>query len=697
MLYHINGFRRAVYKLPHEGEAITSSTTLALQNVFRNLQTSDREVTTKELTVAFGWTSAEAFLQQDVQEMMRVLVDKLEEKMTGTVVDGYIKRLMAGKVRSYICCVNVQYESKREEDYYDIQLDVKGCRNIYESFRKYITIEMLDGENQYEAGEHGKQDAKKGVIFESFPPVLTIHLKRFDFDLQTFNFTKIHDYYEFPLRLELDQFLAPDCPAEARQQPNVYLLHSVLVHQGDVGGGHYYAYIRPTTETFDYSGNPVIAKPGEPVRVAAGRDQQWFKFNDETVLQVPQREAVDYCYGQRIKEGEFLRRMSSAYMLVYIREGDAPDIMREVTAEDIPAELGERLDTEQAIKKAKIMRAIRSRWFTSIGFATEKQVAEFKEYSRQQDWFTDKALLSAECMRDTNKLGVLLILAEKLGRTPADIRLWEIEKRENMTTLCIGDDIDVDELPHRIKEPNFYVEYVDFCGTAEERIEYEEEYNSLRQAAHKLLADLRGELLAIEELHYAEAEDPVAGCGIGSSNLPLNDLKDFAPEKHEFYADAFSMLQTEMLQLVKRHYQDIQVDQMLVFIKVYDPYNYLSIAQAESSSDESLQSISSGADSDMDIDTAAEAGDAGEAPGSEYVPGGSALTRSLLSNTTTAPATAASNTPKAPEYLPVKYLGSHVVDVNAELHSLANIVDHLVRRRNADVPEGWQSNCTRFR
>lgn len=44
---------------------------------------------------------------------------------------------------------------------------------------------MLDGENQYDAGpEFGKQDAEKGVIFTKFPPVLTVHLKRFDFDLQ---------------------------------------------------------------------------------------------------------------------------------------------------------------------------------------------------------------------------------------------------------------------------------------------------------------------------------------------------------------------------------------------------------------------------------------------------------------------------------------------------------------------------------
>ncbi|KAJ1434059.1 hypothetical protein B484DRAFT_326390, partial [Ochromonadaceae sp. CCMP2298] len=244
MLFHVNQFRRAVYSLPFDSETLATSTTLALQNVFQDLQLSAKEVSTKELTVAFGWTTAEAFLQQDVQEMMRVLIDKLEEKMKGTVVEDATKKLFAGSVRSYIRCVHVQYESKRTEDFYDIQLDVKGCSDIYDSFRKYTTIEVLEGENQYEAEGYGKQDAQKGVTFERFPPVLTVHLKRFDFDLSTFGFTKIHDSFKFPTRLHLDEFLAADCPPESREVKNSYLLHSVLVHQGDVGGGHYYAYIR---------------------------------------------------------------------------------------------------------------------------------------------------------------------------------------------------------------------------------------------------------------------------------------------------------------------------------------------------------------------------------------------------------------------------------------------------------------------
>jgi ubiquitin carboxyl-terminal hydrolase 7 len=206
MLYHISAFRKAVYILPHDNENLETSTTLALQNIFKNLQCGNTAVTTKDLTKSFGWSGTDTYLQQDVQEMMRVLLEKLEMKMKGTMVEGVIGDLFAGNICSYIRCLDVEYESRREEEFYDIQLDVKGCSNIYDSFRKYTKKEVLDGENKYDAGpEFKKQKAEKGVIFTKFPPVLTVHLKRFDFSLQRMGSTKINDKFEFPARLDLDE------------------------------------------------------------------------------------------------------------------------------------------------------------------------------------------------------------------------------------------------------------------------------------------------------------------------------------------------------------------------------------------------------------------------------------------------------------------------------------------------------------
>ena len=117
------------------------------------------------------------------QEFLRVLLDKLENKMKGTCVEGTIPKLFEGKMISFIRCKNVDYTSSRTESFYDVQLNIKGKKNIYESFRDYIKTENLDGENKYDAGpNHGLQDAEKGILFSSFPPVLHLHLMRFQYD-----------------------------------------------------------------------------------------------------------------------------------------------------------------------------------------------------------------------------------------------------------------------------------------------------------------------------------------------------------------------------------------------------------------------------------------------------------------------------------------------------------------------------------
>lgn len=45
------------------------------------LQFGETSVSTKDLTKSFGWDSYDAFMQHDVQELNRVLQEKLEDKM----------------------------------------------------------------------------------------------------------------------------------------------------------------------------------------------------------------------------------------------------------------------------------------------------------------------------------------------------------------------------------------------------------------------------------------------------------------------------------------------------------------------------------------------------------------------------------------------------------------------------------------
>lgn len=73
---------QAVYHMPTtENDMPSASIPLALQSLFYKLQYSDTSVATKELTKSFGWDTYDSFMQHDVQELNRVLSEKLEDKM----------------------------------------------------------------------------------------------------------------------------------------------------------------------------------------------------------------------------------------------------------------------------------------------------------------------------------------------------------------------------------------------------------------------------------------------------------------------------------------------------------------------------------------------------------------------------------------------------------------------------------------
>uniref|UniRef100_A0A915NQT1 USP domain-containing protein n=1 Tax=Meloidogyne floridensis TaxID=298350 RepID=A0A915NQT1_9BILA len=83
-LFFTNKLRKAVYQMPTDEDNPDSSVALAMQRVFFELQFSDSPVGTKKLTKSFGWDSIDSFLQHDVQEFCRVLLDNLENKMKNT-------------------------------------------------------------------------------------------------------------------------------------------------------------------------------------------------------------------------------------------------------------------------------------------------------------------------------------------------------------------------------------------------------------------------------------------------------------------------------------------------------------------------------------------------------------------------------------------------------------------------------------
>ncbi|KAL9551745.1 hypothetical protein MBANPS3_004101 [Mucor bainieri] len=325
-LFFTNIFRKSVYQIPTENDIPQSSVALALQRLFYNLQFSSSAASTTEITQSFGWDSDESFMQHDVQEFSRLLQEHIERKMLNTPAEGAIREIFVGKTKSYIKCINVNYESSRSEEFYDIQLNVKGCRDLKESFEEYIGEELLEKENRYMAEGHGLQDAKKGVIFEAFPPVLQIQLKRFDYDMHKDAMVKINDRHEFPAEIDLQPYhVSREEQSQSQQNSSLkYILHGVLVHSGSITSGHYFAFVRPTKEG------------------------QWFKFNDERVTPATLDEVFEANFGGQSlhEQASSDNRETNAYMLVYMRDSSQSQILAPVTMEDIPSHLLKRIEEE---------------------------------------------------------------------------------------------------------------------------------------------------------------------------------------------------------------------------------------------------------------------------------------------------------------------------------------------------------------
>ena len=289
------------------------SITEALARTFHNMQTNDISCTTGTLTKSFNWDSNDAYTQHDLHELSRMLLDQVEGRIAETPYKGVLDKLFQGKQRSYIECKEVQYTSSRTEVFSDIQLDVKDCDNLKDSFAKYVETETLDGDNQYDTDEggFGKQDAIKGINFESFPPILSLHLKRFEFDFSTLQKSKINDRLEFPLELCLSDYLQkkPSTDAEA-----TYHLYSIIVHEGGINHGHYYTYIRPKLSSYNQD---------DPNR------REWFKFNDDVVSLVDsEQEMLDSVYGPTADS--ISPRPPTAYVLTYIRNSDLEEVLGDV-------------------------------------------------------------------------------------------------------------------------------------------------------------------------------------------------------------------------------------------------------------------------------------------------------------------------------------------------------------------------------
>uniref|UniRef100_A0A7S1KS34 Ubiquitin carboxyl-terminal hydrolase 47 n=1 Tax=Percolomonas cosmopolitus TaxID=63605 RepID=A0A7S1KS34_9EUKA len=345
-LYMTPEIRNALYKWRYNEELHGSaerSIPYQLQRLFVLLEKSTRRsVQTEDLTKSFGWTTRDAFVQHDINELCRVLfvaLDKtfapnlyrMREELSKTDNDNerdqirkryendleseyLMSDLYAGTMIDYIHAKDhfapngKPIGREREDKFLDLQLVVHNIGSLEESLRNYIKPEYLTGENKWRCDDlDATVDATKGFRFENFPSILTLHLKRFDYDRRTWQPVKLSHRIEFPFELDLKGYVPENYSQETR-----YELFSCLIHSGSVRSGHYYAYIKNMA------------------------NNKWYEFNDSNVREIS-IEDVQKMYGRDEDISSY--SSTNAYMLMYRRVDSMRDNNTVFHSEFIPEDL----------------------------------------------------------------------------------------------------------------------------------------------------------------------------------------------------------------------------------------------------------------------------------------------------------------------------------------------------------------------
>ena len=237
----------------------------------------------------------------------------------------------------------------------------------------------------------------RGIDFSNLPDVLELNLSRFKHDFEYDTITKINDRFEFYPVINLKKFLPDDY-----DKSTVFHLHAVLVHSGTMHGGHYYAYIRPSTGC------------------------EWFQFDDETVTKATEKNAIDDNFGHSTNMG-----YSNAYMLIYVRDSCLIDMFGEVKEGDIPTHLVEKIEQERAEKERKQREKREAAMYMGVQFVSEETL---KDHNPEKFDLVDFTQVERERVKkEFNVAELTEYVAHERGIEPERVRLWNWILRKNQT------------------------------------------------------------------------------------------------------------------------------------------------------------------------------------------------------------------------------------------------------------------------
>ena len=252
-----------------------------LEKLFARLQLKLRPAEeTNDLITSFGWTSAQASEQNDIQELYHVLFDAIS-----FTNEKYINDLFQSILSTNIKCRECGNISSHDELYIDFSLPIKKGKiminSLEKSFENFFEKEELIKDNLYKCEKCDKKvEAEKYFEVKQLPKILLIALNRFEFDYNKGIKKKINT----PISI-------PDKINKIGNLENLnYDLYGMIIHSGSAMSGHYFSILK----NFE-------------------NEKKWYKFDDRCVYEIKDINE----YKKIISGNEKNLNDSTAYILLY--------------------------------------------------------------------------------------------------------------------------------------------------------------------------------------------------------------------------------------------------------------------------------------------------------------------------------------------------------------------------------------------
>ena len=234
---YLNSLVQALYMTPPFRSAIQSlgsftllpPLTKSLVDLFASLGNAPSAVSTEAFTSALKWGPVSR--QEDVHEFWTLLCERLETDLHQTPHAKMIEDLFEGEQRDYTRCCECETTSYRSDKFRDLKLTVpttderrthpSGHADALWALRQLLTPEPMVGAEQYECEVCGKKtDAERGVQLVRLPTILTLQLKRFGYDMKTYQRHKVNTPFAFDTAYDLRHFLTRPGVEESGAHPN---------------------------------------------------------------------------------------------------------------------------------------------------------------------------------------------------------------------------------------------------------------------------------------------------------------------------------------------------------------------------------------------------------------------------------------------------------------------------------------------